>query len=628
MKFLAPGAFIFTISLLVILLFYILKKKRVEHRISSTILWDRFLSETQANSPFQKLRKHILMFIQMLLALLIVLALTRPFFEGKQTMYGLNVVIIDASASMLSTDVRPNRFEQSKLDAKKLIESLEPGARAILVRMGSTTEIAQTTTTQQSLLISALDNLKPSHGPASVDEAFQLAESLIKNPTATINSEEGFSFIPGARIHLFSDGGLGSLEELATKNLPISYYPIGVSGTNLAITSTDIRSSAIDPKLQSLFVEVKNFSTNKTYGILSVSFEGSEIGNKALELDPKASGQSIFNVRQEKNGKYEIQLSCDDDLQVDNKSWIISKLPSAVKVLMVSPGNAFLEKAISGIEGVELTIEKSFPKKLETKFDTIVVDRVSPPTEFKNNHCLWINTQPVSWFNNTSVIEAPIATSYNQTHPVFRFVSLDQILIARSQKVKLPYWGSTILQATETPLVFEGEINGTKQLWIGFDLLESSWPREVSFPIFITNAINWLSSRSSEKSNFNKRTGDNIEFRIDSGSEIQSTTALLPNGDRVDLEFDEDTSQIYLSQTEIQGVYEINFGIDSVEVAVNAQHGSESDITPASSLELGDVTTIPSSSVATAQMEIWRWLALAVFIFFGFEWWYFHKRTV
>lgn len=626
MNFLAPGSFLFALSLLIIVLFYILKRRRIEHVISSTILWDRFLAETQANSPFQKLRKHILMFIQMLLALLIVFALSRPFFEGKQTIYGLNVIIIDASASMLSTDILPNRFEQAKADARDLIESLKPGARAILVRMGATTEIAQSTTTQKSLLLSALDNLKPGQGPSSGLEAFQLAESLIKNPTATIDSEEGFSFIPGARIHLFSDGGLESLEELSTKNLPISYYPVGATDNNVAITTTDIRSSAVDPNLQSLFVEVQNFSTNQVFGVLSVSFNGSEIDSRPLEIAPKSSSQSIFNIQQEKNGQFEIELNCDDDLEVDNKSWIISKLPSAVKVLLVTPGNAFLEKAINGIEGITLTVNSTFPDMPSSEFDTIVIDRIAPPENFKLNHCLWINTHPSSWFESTELIDAPVATSYNQTHPVFRFVSLDQILIARTQSVKLPFWATSILQATETPLVFEGELNGVKQLWVGFDLLESSWPREVSFPIFINNALNWMSSRSNEKENLNKLTGDNIEFRID--SEVQNASAKLPNGGRIDLEYDSDSSQFFLSQTESQGIYQINIGTNAVEVAVNSLHRIESDISPMPALELGDVVTIQSSNVASAQVEIWRWFALAALILIGFEWWYFHKRSV
>ena len=50
--------------------------------VSSTVLWQQFLNETQANSPFQKLRHNWLLIIQLILLALAVFALTRPYFAG------------------------------------------------------------------------------------------------------------------------------------------------------------------------------------------------------------------------------------------------------------------------------------------------------------------------------------------------------------------------------------------------------------------------------------------------------------------------------------------------------------------------------------------------------------------
>ena len=67
MSFLTPEAIAFAVTLPVVVIFYLLKRRRVERLVSSTVLWDRFLNETQASSPFQKLRHNWLLIIQLIL---------------------------------------------------------------------------------------------------------------------------------------------------------------------------------------------------------------------------------------------------------------------------------------------------------------------------------------------------------------------------------------------------------------------------------------------------------------------------------------------------------------------------------------------------------------------------------
>src|SRR6185503_15409839 len=116
MSFLAPAAALFALSLPVVVVFYLLKRKRVVKLVSSTVLWQKFLAETQANAPFQKLRHNWLLLIQLLLLTLAILALSRPYFVGSAKVSALRVVILDASASMQSTDESPSRFEKARAE--------------------------------------------------------------------------------------------------------------------------------------------------------------------------------------------------------------------------------------------------------------------------------------------------------------------------------------------------------------------------------------------------------------------------------------------------------------------------------------------------------------------------------
>src|SRR6185436_2239342 len=124
MSFLAPAAALFALSIPVVVVFYLLKRKRVVKLVSSTLLWQRFLSETQASAPFQKLRRNWLLILQILLLILAVLALTRPYFPTKARSSELRVLILDASASMKSTDEPSSRFDKAKKEALAWVDSL------------------------------------------------------------------------------------------------------------------------------------------------------------------------------------------------------------------------------------------------------------------------------------------------------------------------------------------------------------------------------------------------------------------------------------------------------------------------------------------------------------------------
>src|SRR5215207_11040696 len=83
MNFLAPAAFAFAAAVPIVIVFYLLKRKRVVHLVSSTLLWQKFLAETQASSPFQRLRHNWLLILQILVLLLAIFALMRPYLAGE-----------------------------------------------------------------------------------------------------------------------------------------------------------------------------------------------------------------------------------------------------------------------------------------------------------------------------------------------------------------------------------------------------------------------------------------------------------------------------------------------------------------------------------------------------------------
>ena len=72
-----PLFLLITIPLLILL--YILKRKYREEVISSTLLWSEVYKNTRANTPWEKFRKNIMLLLQILIFLALILSLMKPF---------------------------------------------------------------------------------------------------------------------------------------------------------------------------------------------------------------------------------------------------------------------------------------------------------------------------------------------------------------------------------------------------------------------------------------------------------------------------------------------------------------------------------------------------------------------
>ena len=95
MNFLSPYAFWLAVTLPIVVVFYLLKRRRKVQVVASSMLWRKFLAETQASAPFKKLKHHWLLIFQLLILALAILAMARPYFSRNVSEVGLLVVIID-----------------------------------------------------------------------------------------------------------------------------------------------------------------------------------------------------------------------------------------------------------------------------------------------------------------------------------------------------------------------------------------------------------------------------------------------------------------------------------------------------------------------------------------------------
>jgi Ca-activated chloride channel family protein len=120
---------------------YLLKLRREERPVASTLLWQRLVADVEANAPWQRLRRSLLFLLQLLLVLILVMLAARPFVERPAGLARDIVLVVDTSASMTATDVLPNRLDAAKQAAREALRDLPAGGRVSVIEAGRTARI-------------------------------------------------------------------------------------------------------------------------------------------------------------------------------------------------------------------------------------------------------------------------------------------------------------------------------------------------------------------------------------------------------------------------------------------------------------------------------------------------------
>lgn len=610
MNFLAPFAFIFAATLPVVVIFYVLKRRRTVRLVSSTILWQKFLAETQANAPFQKLRNNWLLLLQLLMLALAVFALARPYFAATTQEPGLVVVILDGSASMQSRDESPTRFEAARKEALKLVDGLKDTDQMIVLLSAGNTVVRQSPSAEKTTLRRVLEECQPGDTPTRVEEAFKLAQTLSKNRA-------------NVEVHFFSDGAIPTADNLTSIKLPVVFHQFGKRANNAGITAMDVRPHPEDPKQRIVFASVFNASTNAQTVSAELRFNGQFVDTKILNLPPRDTASGVFAIEQKQDGVYTLKLKNDDDLAIDNEASIVSKLPRPVKVLMVSGGNRFLEKALRAVPNVELSSASQLTSGGKG-YDVVVLDGVTPVTQPVVNTLAW-NVGNTNWFESWRKVENPAIVDWNANHPLMRFVTLDNMRVYETLSVKAPKWGLVLVESQQTPLLIAGEKDHKRLVWVGFDSLESEWPLRFSFIIFLSNAMEWLNPQQSDTSLLTLQAGN--AFREPLFGSYDTATITLPKGEKKEIKLGEQAKELIWGETYQTGIYKASYGMNETTFTVNLMDPAESDITPKTQVPVGSGNVSAGGISKRANLEYWRWFVMAALAVLMFEWWYYHRRT-
>ena len=231
MTFLTPlialTAAAITIPLLVLL--YFLKLKRQEQVVSSTFLWKRAVQDLQVNAPFQRLRRNILLLLQLLALMAVLLALAGPILALSTGAGKRHVILIDRSASMNATDGDPegrqtrSRLAEAKRRAKQTVDSFRDRSlfsltdrpdQAMVVAFDETAVVVCSFTEDKQKLKLAIDSIEPTDRTSSLTQAVSVARAFAQSPGEETNNRSAEAL---PRLILFSDGRISDINDVVAR---------------------------------------------------------------------------------------------------------------------------------------------------------------------------------------------------------------------------------------------------------------------------------------------------------------------------------------------------------------------------------------------------------------------------
>lgn len=526
-----PWGLFALIGVPVIIILYLLKQKREDYTISSLYLWQSALQDIEANSPWQKLKKNLLMFLQILAVILLALILSEPFLKTNKNREGDVLIVIDCSLSMQSTDIKPNRFEAAKKDAIKLAESYGLNTNFSVIVSGNIPHILLHQVNDKNKVIQEIKNLQTTDTAEDLEATIELVNSLRRDN-------------PGIQVNWFGDStnnNIGNGVDIYKRDTgiqSINYYSYNRNGVNYAVTLLSQRKMLNSGEITALS-RIGNFSLQDAEIDVSLYVDGSFFDAKRVTISPGESENLYWSGIPGTVSKIECKIDTEDILEKDNNAGIIVSSDKIRRVLLVTERNVYLEKVLKLIPNLELyrtTLDDEGSSNMEDEngtanlkgFDLYIFDGTLPHQLPEDGHIIIFDPPGNQLFVSTEKSEhTEILTA---EHELFDDLKGDISFSAlETDLYDIPQWGNPILKNEKGIVAFEGYLDRNRIMVFGFDLHETNLPVKPFFPVIIARAVQEFLP-GGIKGISSVYAGDNIDLSID--PEAEKVYVITPDGNK------------------------------------------------------------------------------------------------
>jgi hypothetical protein len=567
------------------------------------MLWARSPAVRQSARPWQRLRNHPLLWLQIIAAALLALAAARPFLAGDDQSRHV-VVLLDASGSMRATDVTPDRFSAAREIVLGLARDLGPGGRITVVRVDHEPRLIAAGACSEGQVRAALYLETPAYGPADVAGAIALATSVAPGPAEWVLVGDGGTSVPES-THRPSGTSFRFIQVAAQG---------GRAPGNVAVTNLSVREAA--PDVVAVQAALRNLGTRPVGGRLQLLAEGELIAAQEWALQPAGEVFVTWTGLSAAPAWYEARISGVDAqanlLQHDDQAWAGVPRPGEASLLLVTQGNLFLERALTLDRRVQAF------RAEPADWPVLAAQRAHGVTVFDR---VWPDVLPQG---NSLIVGPPAGPTFvpNEAwpagnHPLLRHVDWSEVTVQSARRVALDATWETVIDSDGGPLLAIRTEGTRRQALLTFSLDQTDLALRTAFPVLMANLMEWLLPALDPSP---RAVALGTSFTIEPSALSEEVWIEPPGGGREDLAPPWPPRPFTPSRPGVYRAVQAGAG-DSQELALttNGYHALEADLTPrtAGIPALED----PMERVAHGAFGLWPILAALVLLLSLVEWW-------
>jgi hypothetical protein len=653
-----------------LVLLYFLKLRRKEASVPSTILWKKAVQDLQVNSPFQKLRRNLLLLLQLLALIALLLALSNPITFYKARAGDRTVILIDRSASMSARDGNGvgggrTRLDEAKRRALDLVDTMGRGGRAMVIAFDDSAETMQPFTGDAPALRNAINAIRPTDRRSSLKLAYQLADAQVQVVEGPGNNNQNQQ-----RVFVYSDGRTRDDVQLALRG-DVTFEPVGdPQSRNVAVVSFSARRNYEQPTQVQVFARLANYGPEPVAADVTLS---------VAAIDPQQTADA-FEVRQVRSGlrllpdrwsdkqksdaeakgegnRNSVEFTLDiataatikleqtnkdrDVLPQDDAALVVVPPPKSLAVALVTDFNPFLERMLASqrLQKPATLTPSDWETARPADYDVVIFDRYVPKHRPESGNYIWVGALPEDLAlsqrkdeQGRGMMSTDVGVmDWAREHPIMRNLpSMDKLFIAEAMQLSLPLDATTLLDGTAGPLVVLHRQGKSTHLALAFDSLQSNWPMRKSFSLFFYYALQYIAvgtdltvRESFAPGSTPRLPRSNLERALNGAKEITLVGPAGPRKLAVPA-----TGDFALPPLDAVGLYQTNPVVPQYErVAVNLLDETESNVLPLDKPP-GSIGQIAQADNGRSPLQLWWWLLAAVGLpLLLIEWWVYTRRV-
>lgn len=556
MSFFSPMNFLFLLGIIPIIMMYLLKKKHQDIEISSIYLWERAVKDVEANAPWQRLKKNLLLLLQLLFFIMLVFFLVKPYIISDTFQTDNLIIVVDKSLSMSTMEGDESRLDIAKNNIESIFKNLKPGVSATLIAMDDSPQIIANKSKYKTVLVDRLKEIKQSNSTDNVEETLSLVKAIT-------NDLESY------RVVFYTDKSIkANIDNFGLKR-------IGKPHSNLAIENLSCKN---DKDSIRALVEVRNYGNTDRKTDLII-YKENEIYDVKEVLVKARESKKIFVEGIPRTNIIKAEIDLDDALRADNKRYCVVKGSSVRKILMVTKGNIFLEKAIALNDNVELYKTNEVLPNI-SGYDLYIYDEMLPASLPADGSIFILNPADLDGVVKVDQIvkQGKLTVSEDE---LLRYVDFD-ISMSKVKLLLPPEWAKPFIYSDEEVIGFKGVKKKQKFVVLGFNIHDTDLPLKYSFPIFIQNILEYTLNLNVQE---NTKIFSGQEIDINVSPKAREVYITPPNKNKVKIAPPFPVATY--TDTNDTGIYTIEQNIDEAKAisyfASNANTINESDISEADS---------------------------------------------